>query len=406
MAEPDPMIQALDAAHRSGDIDPPKGWETYQQVRGQLGSAIITLPRPGASEHDLLLGAGFDPSEWRITGEITTRRWQSRSKYDTVPAWLTSYKFDVTQGEAPEDVELHIEDLVKHLRRRRPAPKRVETGNDAWLYVAADWQIGKREGADGTPQTVDRVLESIDMAKQQVKDLRRIGRRMPQGGLLGTGDIVEGCHGNYPNQQFLVDATRREQNKISRELITRAIDELAPLFDSFLVATVAGNHGEHRNDGRKVTDDSDNDDVACFEAVREAFSRAGDPGIEWIIPHDELSIAFELGGVPLTAAHGHTFGGGPTAQKKALEWWKSQDFGFQAARDAWILISSHYHHFSAVTYGRRTHLQTPAMDPGSKWYRDLKGEDTPAGALTLRLDAEEPLGYADLQILSPRRRAA
>jgi len=86
-------------------------------------------------------------------------------------------------------------------------------------------------------------------------------------------------------------------------------------------------------------------------------------------------------------------------QAKAQEWWKSQDFGFQPVRDAQILISSHFHHFTASTFGARTHLQTPAMDPGSKWVRDAWGSDAPAGVLTLRLSAQEPLKWTDLAIL-------
>jgi hypothetical protein len=87
-------------------------------------------------------------------------------------------------------------------------------------------------------------------------------------------------------------------------------------------------------------------------------------------------------------------------QKKAHEWWKNQEFGLQPVSGCQILLSGHFHHFSAVTYGRRTAIQAPAMDPGSQWFRFGSGEDTPAGLLTLRFDADQPLGYGDLEILS------
>jgi predicted phosphodiesterase len=246
------------------------------------------------------------------------------------------------------------------------------------------------------------VLESIDMAKQRVKDLRRIGRRMPTGALVGLGDLVEGCIGFYPAQQFNIDRTRREQGRITRELITHAIDELRPLFDEFKVATVAGNHGENRSDGKAFTNPGDNDDVAAFEAVREVFDRSGVDGLEWIIPEEELSILVELGGVPVGMTHGHMFRKGATPQAKAIEWWKSQEFGLQPIQGARILLSGHFHHWSLVTVGRRTAMQAPANDPGSQWYRFGSGEDSPAGALTLRLDADMSLGYGDIEILAPR----
>jgi predicted phosphodiesterase len=389
------LSKDLEAAYQAADRVP-KGWEPYSEQIDQIGSAVVRLPRPDFTHHDLLVGAGFDPAEWQISGPIQARKWMA---YDG--RWLHYFKFEVVQGESDELRDLHVEELTKAIRRRTKAGKIETGGKDAWAYVASDWQVGKREGSDGTPQTVDRVLHSLELAVAQVRDLRRVGRKMPTGAVIGLGDLVEGCTGFYPAQEFLVDATRREQNRIARELITHAVDTLSPLFDEFLVATVGGNHGENRRDGRAFTTPGDNDDLAAFEAVREAFTRAGHDEIDWEIPEDELSIGFMLGGVQIGATHGHLFKTGQTAQKKALEWWKGQDFGFQATRDARILLSGHFHHFSLVTYGTRTAIQAPAMDPGSAWYRQSTGEESPAGVLTLRLDSEEPAGYDDLRILSP-----
>lgn len=390
------LSKDLEEAYQRGDKIP-AGWQPYSEHTDQIGKAIVRLPSPDASKRDLLIGAGFSPDEWQIKGSIQARKWMS---YDG--RWLHYFKFDVVAGESSELVQAHIDDLTKHIRKRRTAPKSRVTDGDAFAVVAADWQIGKAEGGQGTDQTVDRVLESIDMAKQRVKDLRRIGRQMPTGALLGLGDLVEGCIGFYPAQQFNIDRTRREQSRITRELVTHAIDELHPLFDEFIVATVAGNHGENRSDGKAFTNPGDNDDVAAFEAVREVFGRAQVDGLEWHIPDEELSIQVELGGVHVGMTHGHMFRTGATAQKKAVEWWKNQEFGLQPVAGSDILLSGHFHHFSAVTYGCRTAIQAPAMDPGSQWFRFGSGEETPAGLLTLRFDRNEALRYGDLQILAPR----
>ena len=55
----------------------------------------MRLPRPNATEQDLLIAAGFDPDCWRIKGTFNTRRWM---RYDQ--EWLYYYKFDVEQGES------------------------------------------------------------------------------------------------------------------------------------------------------------------------------------------------------------------------------------------------------------------------------------------------------------------
>lgn len=380
----------------------PAGWEPYAEEAGRIGSAIVRLPRPNSTERDLLIGAGFDPDLWRIRGDINTRRWM---RYDQ--EWLYYYKFDVTQGESEEAREVAVDDLAKHLRRRkRPTMNSLLPieGDSTYAYLASDWQIGKALNGVGTAETAQRVADTIDQAYADVKALRRAGHRMSEGFFGALGDLGEGTCGFYSNQPFTIDVNRRDQNRITRELITYGIDTLSPLFDKFKVATVGGNHGENRtSSGKVLTDEADNDDVAQFEAVREAFDRAGDPGIEWIIPQDELAIQINLSGVPVGMTHGHLFQRGPggTAQKKAYEWWKMQDFGFQELRGAQILLSAHFHHFSNVVYGRRSAIQMPPMDPGSKWFRDIRGEDSPAGAVVLRFDPSKHYGYDNLRILDP-----
>jgi hypothetical protein len=379
----------------------PKEWQPYAEENGITGTGAALLPRPWNTTTDLLTGAGFDPREWRIDGPINSRRWM---RYDQT--WLYYYKFNVVAGESPEDVKTHVDELEKVIRRRRRAPSIETGGHDAWAYWASDWQIGKREGDNGTPQTVDRVLESFDLAEAQIKSLRRAGRKMPTGVLFGLGDIVEGCTGFYPGQTFMVDANRREQGRIARELLTHGIDRLLPLFESLVVGCVGGNHGENRTPkGDRLTDVSDNDDVAVFEGVREAFDRAGEDRIEWVIPEGDLSMALSLGGTEVAVTHGHLFKGGLadlSAQRGAVDWWKGQDFGFQEVRGTRVLVSAHFHHYSCNTFGGRTAFQTPAMDPGSEWVVNRIGEEAPAAVLTMRLDGDEPLGWSDVALLSPR----
>lgn len=397
MTTSDELGKDLEAAYRAGDKIP-AGWAPYSEHTDQIGKAIVRLPSPDASARDLLIGAGFSPDEWQISGPINARKWMS---YDG--RWLHYFKFDVVAGEAPELRQAHIDELTKIIRKRKASAPKFTGASDAWVYLASDWQIGKAEGGDGTDQTVERVLATVDMAKQQIKDLRRIGRRMPHGALLGLGDLVEGCWGFYPNQPFLVDRNRRDQSRIVRELVTHTIDELSPLFDAFTVGTAAGNHGQVRNDGKVLTDAADNDDVAAFEAVREAFDRAGHTHIDWIIPQQELALPVELGGVDCAFTHGDLFRTGASPALKAKAWWSGQEFGFQPIRGARILWSGHYHTFTSNTYGPRTHHQSPAMDPGSQWWTNSTGEASPAGALTMRVDENEPLGWDDLRILSPGR---
>lgn len=385
----------------SASQKPPAGWEPYAEEVGRVGSAIVNLPTPSSTERDLLITAGFDPELWQIFGPINTRRWM---RYDQ--EWLYYYKFDVVQGESAEAREVNVDELAAWLRKKRHRLTTVTepAASDVYAMLLSDWQIGKRLGEDDSKKTAERVADTIDQAVQEAKRLRRLGYQIEHGALLGLGDLGEGTCGFYPGQQFTVDLNRRDQNKVVRELIAYAIDGFAGVFDKLTVATVGGNHGENRSIGGKViTNEADNDDVAQFEAVKEAFDRAGDPGITWVIPEDELSMQLNLGGVGVGMTHGHLYqrGRGGSAQGKALEWWKGQDFGGHELRGAQVLVSAHFHHFSATTYGRKTHVQTPPMDPGSKWFADILGQDSPPGAVVMRFDNTQMLGFDHLRILEP-----
>jgi hypothetical protein len=379
----------------------PKDWQPTVEVTGKTGKAVI--PRQtalegseDAKERQLLTEAGFDPKHYIIAGDIGYRKWM---RYDQ--EWLHYYKFNVTRltSAGSELREMGIAELAKMIRKPKSL-KPALSGNDAFVVVASDWQIGKGEG-DGTPGTIQRVSDGIDQAVHRVKELRRIGRMMPQGAFLGTGDLVEGTCGFYSNQPYLIDQNDRQQGVTTHALLEYGIEELSPLFDDFVLATSLDNHGQKRQDGKLVTDLGDNKTAEMYDYVRKAFDRDARYGnLRWIIPNDETSVLLELGGVPVGLTHGDLFyGGGKLPQAKALEWWKGQDFGMQPLRGAQILMSGHFHHYSCILHGRRTHFQMPAQDPGSKWFKDSSGFDSPPGTFTVRLDSNLTYGWTDEAIL-------
>lgn len=377
----------------------PKGWEPYAEESGKIGSAVVHLPRPGATERDLLLQSGFDPDAWRISGSVNTRRWM---RYDQ--EWLYYYKFDVEQGESPEAREVHVKDLVKAIRKKvKPKPGFYNLDHpQTYVHVISDWQLGKREGEKGTVDTVNRYRDCLAQAVSNIQGLRKMGVHIDRLAVVSVGDLVEGCGDHYAMQTFSIDLDRRGQNRLVRELLTLTITTLAPMFKSTIIAGVGGNHGENRKDGQAFTTFADNDDVGCLEAVKEAFDLAGWTDLEWHIPNDELSICVDLGGVNLGLVHGHQFKGGVNALKKAEDWWRANDFGLQPVREAQILLSGHFHHFVAVNVAHhRSWIQAPTIDPGSKWYTDTSGVTAIPGVLNFVVTPESPVGYDHLRVLHP-----
>lgn len=386
------------------NVGVPKGWEQYSEWTDKIGSAVVHLPTPGATAKDLLITAGFDPDSWKILdGKVKTRKWMG---YDH--RWLYWYAFEVEQGESEESKWIHVEELVKRIRVRSSRGRNhgfSHLSRGTYVFVFSDWQIGKAEGGRGTEDTVRRFKDCLAQAVEQVIALRKIGVQIDNLLILSVGDLVEGCGDHYEMQQFSVDADRRTQNRIVREMFTEAILTFAKIFDKIKIAVIGGNHGENRKEGKAYTTFADNDDVAAPEAVMEAFRLAGglwDERLTWHIPDEELSMVVTVEDVPIGIVHGHQFRGGANALKKAEDWWRANDFGLQPVREAQILVSGHFHHLNItnVTHGR-TWMQAPTIDPGSKWYTDTSGVTAIPGVLTFVATQDSPYGYDHLRVLHP-----
>ena len=378
----------------------PKGFEAVVETGHKNGTASnITLPEAvSADDAALLRGAGLDPDAWVVTpGTRRHKKWQ---RYDG--EWLNwwSFTFEERTTESADERRIDVADMGAMFRRRAPRSAPPLGGTDAFAFLGTDWQIGKGEGG-GTEAAVGRVREGIEKAVDFVKTERKTGRvKMPTGAFLGTGDLHEGCMGFYAMQEWQTDCDRRTQNKIVRRLMREAVEELAPLFDEFIVAGVGGNHGENRKEGKAFTTFADNDDVAAMEVLQEVLTdRPGFDHVKFFVPDDELAICFDLNGVSTALAHGHQFGGGSTAQKKAENWWAYQAFGQQPLAHAQVMFSGHYHHYSCNTYGCRTHFQGPSQDGGSLWFKNSKGVDSPTGQLVVVLDSTHPLGWTRSSVL-------
>jgi predicted phosphodiesterase len=379
---------------------PPKDAPTFSETNGEEGHAAAFLPHENATARELVEAAGLDPDLWQLTGNVNTRKWM---RYDG--KFLYYYKFDVKAGESIEARQLHIEDLTKLIRRRtrKPFNSLLTSHSTTYGHGIADWQIGKAEGGEGSDSTIQRYLNSIEEAEREIKRLRKTNASLNDLALLSTGDLVEGCGGHYDMQTFSVDLDRREQNRVVRELLTTAISTLSPMFEHTTVAAVPGNHGENRHKGKAFTNFSDNDDVATVEAVSESFRLAGwdEDRIKFMWPEkDELSLLVDLNGVPIVLAHGHQFRGGVNALKKADDWWRGQDFGHQAAREAQILLTGHFHSFNTSNLSHnRSWIQQPTIDTGSWWFTNMSGISATRGVLSMVFNSEHPLGYDHLRIL-------
>jgi hypothetical protein len=368
---------------------PPKGWEPGVRFdpSTEVGE-VITEPLPAGQTPDwshIFEHFKLDPERYEIVPPVEMRSWEGWASDDgdaKVTRWLYYYKARF-QPRSAMAAGRDVSDLVAALRKDRRV-SRLSTGDYALVVNLSDWQTGKRDG-DGTVGLIGRVRQAIAELRGRVADLRKLGINIGVIYVVGLGDMVEGCDGHYSMQSFTVELNRRDQIKLARRLSAEFIREASRLAEQVVVVAVGGNHGENRRNGKSFTDFADNDDVAMFEQIAEAFAENPDAygHVSFVIPHDELAVTLDVSGTIVTWTHGHLFGTGSTAENKAKSWLSSQALHKHVSGQCDLLISGHYHHFRVAQWGAVGWVQAPALDGGSDWWRNTTAEHSPPGVLTL-----------------------
>lgn len=386
--------EVITSSLKDKQLATPPAWKPgviWDNELGEITSRPTDEPKPHWD--DILASWGYDPEKFEIIEPVRVSTWDAQGPDGMVQMW--SYKAGIRLRS--DDIKLiPYDELVKEIKTRKK--KKVNPGNDSTFIVClADTQFGKGDG-DGFAGTIERFLTYVDGVTERIINLEKIGRKGRTLLVAGLGDIIEGCSGNYTSQPFTVEANRREQIRIARRLFRDAIAEWSEYFEEVIVTAVPGNHGENRDGFKAYTTPGDNDDVAIFEILAEIFAYNPEAygHIKFHIPGDEVYVTFDLHGTIVGFTHGHITKGGGNPQAKIKSWWEDQTFGEQPMGSASVLITGHYHHFSAIEYGKKSHLQCPAADGGSDWWRNLAGADSRPGILTLIVDQH---GYNDIQLI-------
>ena len=241
-----------DVAHNETkeDATHPNGWEpgvqfSYKTKTGTITTRPTNNPTP---EFDNLLQEwGFDPKKYAIVNDtIRVSTWDMNiGKGETHQAW--AFKAQIVATEATIDQEDYdrISKWIQSYKRKAKPKKKKPTAS--FFVALSDLQLGKRDGG-GTEAIVKRFLEKIDTVRDRYNFLRKAGVQIDQLTVVGLGDIVEGCVGFYPTAMGPngVELDYRNQMKLARRLIAKALVEWSKDFDVVVVGAVPGNHGTKR----------------------------------------------------------------------------------------------------------------------------------------------------------------
>jgi hypothetical protein len=394
------------------------GATTNGALKWNGDSGILDTPavdfEPGQDFWDLLIKDwGLDPDQVEIVpGSVHIRAWDSNVGGGEIQR-LRYYRATIRQRAISKDQQAEIDELIKEISKRRPAKAKKYVSSvfpiEATFVVAlSDWQTGKTDGGS-TVDLINRVIGCQDAVIEQLRFLILSGRRPEQILLCGLGDLIEQCANFYANQTFIVDADRRTQMRVVRQLILRFVDRLVDEFVEIPLQLLAvpGNHGENRQNGKFITTVKDNDDLAIFEQLGEILAANPDRygNVECNNPDtylndDDLTVTTVLSGVIVTLAHGHQFGKSGSGLAKAESWLAGQALGILPVADCEIFISAHVHHFCISENTGRTVIIVPALDNGSKWYTAKTGRHSAPGMLTMligKFDSGRP--YQAIEIV-------
>jgi predicted phosphodiesterase len=170
---------------------------------------------------------------------------------------------------------------------------------------------------------------------------------------------------------------------VVRRLLLHFFGRLAPLADHVLMMTVPGNHDEARRD--RITPAGDSWAIDCVAQVEDAMQIDPDRfgHVTFVYPEpDDVTVTIDVDGLVIGALHGHTIG----SPDKMGTWLAGQALGRQAAGEADLLVSGHFHTLRLQDLGGgRTWLQCPSIDGGSAHFRARKGTDSIPGFVSLEL---------------------
>jgi len=375
----------------------PRGWEPGVSWNGKDGvlSTGPVIEKP--TNWDKLLEVwDLDPKLYEVIEPVQFRAWDAAIGGGNVKRMYYFKAAIVSRRHGGHDVD----NMMAEIRRYKPSkPKNKITEEDSAFVVGfGDWQIGKCEAdGGGTVGFLERFTNSLDGTVDRIKELRRIGRKIPQLYIAGLGDCPEGVGGHYAMQEFSVDLSLTEQIRVVRRIIVTAIRELAPMFDQVVVAPVPGNHGEVRKDGKAHTKFSDNWDLECFVQAAEIFAENPEAygHVSFTFPHEgDLVQTLNIAGTITTLAHGHQFPGKNSGG--ANRWWADQAHGQQEAGQSTLLLAGHLHHTKVEELGSKTFIQVPSLDGGSEWWKHRTGQHAKSGMASLVVGGGK---WSDLQIL-------
>lgn len=370
----------------------PEAWRPRMEIDSD-GGFLVSTPRPAGQMPDaaeILTEFDLDPDSWSV-GSLRKSRWQNHAG-----EWLEAYRVTLTPCVRVSESDVDLDQLLTEISKWKPSKAAKNIGGElAYVFAPSDQQIGKKSGDDGTEQSIGRILNGTESGVNRLKELRKIGRSIGTVVIALPGDHVEGnvSQSGKLQSQSASDLGLTEQTRVARRLLLAQIKAFAPLCERLVVPVVNGNHDEVTR--QVIADPSDGWNVEIASAVQDACAENDNLShVEFRFPEKtHQTLAVDINGTMLGLFHGHQAG------KDVTKYLANQAAGQTALGMCDVWISGHYHNYKSMDIGHRFWVQAPTTDPGSDWFRDRHGMDSPTGVLTMVIgDGYDP--RRDISIIS------
>lgn len=317
-----------------------------------------------------------------VPTEIVTSRGRSILTPDGSWEKITYRPQDMAVYEAFtfDDVEKAIAGFVVP-----PAPTPIRGKHTAVLCLS-DFQLGKVDENGGTPETLDRILRSVEAFCTSLRFNQPAHILMAE-----LGDLIEGFD-NTGTQRATNDQDLTTQIRTSRRLLIEIIMRVSKASPGTGITflTVPSNHCQVRVPGKDLASTPNNDwGVELNHQLEDVLhDRPEFAHVKFLRPannHAEAVVFTTPCGVVVGAVHGHQ----SKSPDKVGTWWTGQSHGRRnGLHTADILLHGHYHSLRVSQSGdSRWVIGTPSADNGSAWFTNKTGETSVAGILAFDVQA-------------------
>ena len=358
---------------------------TLRRRKAALRKAPATPATPTSATPEIPQGA--TPLRGKISEFTPGEGWKS-----------TEFRYAQELDPKLLDYESDLLPLIDNYSSTSQAQAQAQTPNDYFeVFACADFQLGKAgESGGGTPETLDRVRDSLERFKTRVE------HSQPSAIVVtDLGDIIENMF-NVPGHQLSTnDLDLVDQIRTARQVMLRIVLELAPLAPKLYYVSIPSNHGQVRIGGgnKSTVGQVDNDfglDIS-FQ-IEDVIMHSQNPDlqhIEFIRPEQYQETAvLSLCNTKVAFNHGHRTSGG---QKGHDKWWANQDHGRMPGWDADIFFFAHYHTFCIEQSGDgRWMISVSASEPSSDYFALAQGKRSKRGVTCVRIGDGV---WSDIEIL-------